>query len=78
MAELKHLAVNCNFGDHLEDAFQRTLLSESELTYASAVELATGKEATEINTQQLKSLGLKQLLTATCGVHAWILKSRLM
>ena len=68
VAELKRLAVNCEFGDRLEDALrdrlvcgirnshiQRRLLSESELTYARAVELAVGMEAAETNAQQLQS-----------------------
>ena len=37
---------------------QRRLLSESDLTYAKAVELATGMEAAERNAQQLKGAEL--------------------
>ena len=61
VAELKRLAVHCDFQDRLEDALRdrllcglRRLLSESDLTYAKEVELATGMEAAERNAQQLK------------------------
>ena len=53
VTELKYLAVHCDFRDQLEDAvrdqlvcglksshIQRSLLSESDLTYAKAVKLA--------------------------------------
>ena len=55
---LRELALNCKFGDHLEESLrdrlvcgvnhsgiQRKLLSEGELTYASALKLAQSIEA---------------------------------
>ena len=70
-AALRKLATHCNFGDTLEDALrdrfvcglrheaiQRRLLSETELTYQKAMEVARGIEAADKNTEVL-SLPLK-------------------
>ena len=68
LAELRRLATYCDFKDHLEDALldrlvcglvnatiQRHLLSEGNLTVASAVEIAQGMEAADQNSWKLKS-----------------------
>ena len=66
-AALRKLATNCKFGDYLEDALrdrfvcglsneaiQRRLLSEPDLTLTKAMELAQGMEAAERNSKSLK------------------------
>ena len=71
VAELKRLAIHCDFQDWLEDALrdrlvcglksshiQRRLLSESDLTYTKVVEVAIGMEAAKRNAQQLKGVEL--------------------
>lgn len=67
MAELRRLATHCNFGVDLDEALrdrfvcgikdertQKRLLTEEDLTLAKAVVLAQGREAAEINAQQVK------------------------
>ena len=69
VAELKRLSEHCGFGDTLNDmlrdrlvccvndgGIQRRLLSESELTYKKAFDLAHAMEAAERNLQDLKGL----------------------
>ena len=66
-AELRHLAANCKFGDHLTQAIrhrlvcglrsegaQKRLLAEADLTLAKALEIAQSMEAADRNTQRLK------------------------
>ena len=66
-ANLRKLASQCQFGDHLEEtlrdhfvcglrheAIQRRLLSEVDLTYAKAMEIASGMEAADRDTIALK------------------------
>ncbi|XP_078253747.1 ER membrane protein complex subunit 2 isoform X1 [Rhinoraja longicauda] len=67
VAELKQCAVNCEFGETLNEtlrdrfvsgicneASQRRLLSESNLTFARAFEIALSMETAERDTQQLR------------------------
>ena len=67
VAELRRLATHCEFGDYLNDALrdrlvcglsnnsiQKRLLSEVNLTYARAVEMAQGLEAAERNAKKLQ------------------------
>ena len=67
VAELRRLSAYCEFGD-LDDALrdrlvcglrnesiQKRLLSEANLTYQRAMELAQGREAVEQNSRSLKS-----------------------
>ena len=67
-ASLRKLASQCQFGDHLEEtlgdrfvcglgheAIQRRLLSEVDLTYAKAMEIASGMEVADRDTKALKS-----------------------
>ena len=69
-AQLRKLASHCSFGEHLEEslcdrfvcglrheAIQRRLLSEVDLTYAKAMELALGMEAADRDTKAFKALG---------------------
>ena len=64
---LRKLACQCKFGDHLEEtlchhylcrlrheAIQRRLLSEVDLTYAKAMEIASSMEAADRDTESLK------------------------
>ena len=66
-ASLRKLASQCQFGEHLEEtlrdrfvcglrheAIQRHLLSEVDLTYAKAMEIASGTEAANRDTKALK------------------------
>ena len=66
-AELRRLAANCKFGDHLTQAIrdclvcglrsegtQKRLLAEADLTLAKALEIAQSMEAANRNTQRLK------------------------
>ncbi|MDD9817031.1 MAG: reverse transcriptase domain-containing protein, partial [Gammaproteobacteria bacterium] len=66
-AELRRLAIHCQFGEYLDQALrdrlvcglkseatQRRLLSEPDLTLKRAIEVAQSMEAAERNTQQLK------------------------
>ena len=66
-AELRRLAANCKFGDHLTQAIrdrlvcglrsegtQKRLLAEADLTLAKALEIAQSMEAADRNTQRLK------------------------
>ena len=66
IAELKSLARNCSFGDHLEEALrdqfvcgmramsvQKILLREADLTFKKAIETALSAEAAERHTTQL-------------------------
>ena len=66
-AALRKLATYCNFGDNLEetlrdrfvcglchDSIQRRLLSETDLTYKKAMEIATAMEAVDKNTKAFK------------------------
>ena len=59
----------CNFGDHLEEtlrdrimcglwhkAIQRRLLSEVDLTYAKAMEIASGMESADRDTRKAQIL----------------------
>ena len=68
VAELRRLAARCKFEAFLDEALrdrfvcglrsetiQRSLLSEKELTFASAVEKAKSMEAAHVNAQTLKS-----------------------
>ena len=68
VAELRALAEFCNFGDTLETmlrdrivcgindaAIQKSLLSESKLTFKEALDMAQGLEAAAQNAKQLKS-----------------------
>ena len=67
VAELRRLTANCDFGDYLDqalrdrfvcgllsDCIQRRLLTESDLTFTRAVEIAQGMEAAAKDTLQLK------------------------
>ena len=67
VAELPRLTVNCHFGDFLDqalqdrfvcgllsDSIQRCLLTESDLSFTRAVEIAQGMEAAAKDTLQLK------------------------
>ena len=67
MAELRRLAVHCEFGNYLDQALrdrlvcglrseniQKRLLTKADLTLARAVELAQGMEAAHQNTQLMK------------------------
>ena len=67
VAELRRLAIHCEFAGYLEDALrdrfvcgirsesiQRSLLTEKDLTLARAIELAQGMEAAEKNAQCFK------------------------
>ena len=71
VAELRRLAARCKFEGYLDDALrdrfvcglrneaiQRSLLAEKELTYASAVERAKSMEAAHANAQALKTPAL--------------------
>jgi len=66
-AELRRLAIHCQFGEYLDQALrdrlvcglksevtQRRLLSEPDLRLKRAIEVAQSMEAAERNTQQLK------------------------
>ena len=68
VSELRSLSEYCKFGESLEimirdrlvcgicdDAIQKRLLSETDLTYTKAVSLALGIEAATHNVQELKS-----------------------
>ena len=68
VAELKRLARTCEFGDFLDQALRdqfvcgvahagtlKRLLTESTLTLAKAIEIATSAEAAEKNIQEFKS-----------------------
>ena len=67
VAELRRLATHCEFGDYLNDALrdrlvcglsnnsiQKRLLSEANLTYVRAVEMAQGLEAAKRNAKKLQ------------------------
>ena len=67
VAELRKLTINCDFGDYLEEALrdrfvcglrseptQKQLLTEAELTFKRAVEIAKGIEAADKKSQQFK------------------------
>ena len=67
VAELRRLATHCEFGEYLNDALrdrlvcglcnnsiQKRLLSEANLTFAKAVEMAQGLEAAERNARKLQ------------------------
>ena len=67
VAELRRLAINCNFGNFLDDALrdrlvcrvgseqtQRRLLSEKDLTLAKAVEIAQAMEAADRQSKEMK------------------------
>ena len=67
MAELRRLAVHCEFGNYLDQALrdqlicglrseniQKRHLTETDLTLAQAAELAQGMEAAHQNTQLMK------------------------
>ena len=67
VAELRRLATHCEFGEYLNDALrdrlvcglcnnsiQKRLLSEANLTFAKAVEMAQGLEAAERNAKKLQ------------------------
>lgn len=67
VAELRRLAVHCNFEAHLDqalrdrlvcglrsDSIQKKLLSEATLTLARAIEISQGMEAAEKNVRSLK------------------------
>ena len=68
MAELRRLSEHCGFGETLQDmlrdrlvccindaGIQRRLLSESELTYKKAFDMALGVESAERNAKDLQS-----------------------
>ena len=68
VAELRRLATNCKFGTHLEEALrdrfvcglnneatQKRLLIENDLTILKAIEIATNLESVERNTHVMKS-----------------------
>ena len=70
-ANLRKLASQCNFGDHLEEtlhdhfvcglkheAIQRLLLSEVDLTYTKAMEIVSSIEAA-VKTQQNSTKAIK-------------------
>ena len=67
VAELRKLSEHCNFGDALDKAsrdrivggindevIQKKLLSERELTYKRAVEIAQGVETSDANLREMK------------------------
>ena len=67
VAEFRRLTANCDFGDYLDqalrdrfiygllsDSIQRCLLTESDLSFTRAVEIAEGMEAEAKDTLQLK------------------------
>ena len=64
VAELRRLAVHCEFAAYLDQALrdrrlrsesiQKRLLTEADLTFTRAVELAQGMEAAHKNTQLMK------------------------
>ena len=67
VAELHKLTINCDFGDYLEEALrdrfvcglhseptQKQLLTEAELTFKRAVEIAKGIKAADKKSQQFK------------------------
>lgn len=69
LAEIRHLATHCEFGNYLDealrdrlvcglrsDAIQKKLLTEVNLTLSMAVEIAKGMEAAEKNAKSLKSV----------------------
>ena len=68
VAELRRLATNCEFGAYLEEALrdrfvcglknegtQKWLLSEADLTFQKALEIAQGMEAAAKNAKELQS-----------------------
>ena len=67
VAELRKLTLNCDFKDHLDEALrdrfvcglrseaaQKQLLTESELTFTRAVEIAKGMEVADKKSRQFK------------------------
>lgn len=75
VAALRKLASTCDFGDFLEDALhdclvcglrnesaQKKLLTEKDLTFVRAVEIAEGMQASEASTQQFSK-------SSTTAVH---------
>ena len=70
VAELKRLSQHCDFGDNLNDtlrdklvcgltseSIQKCLLSESELSFRRAVELAIGLETAAKDSVELRNKG---------------------
>ena len=70
VAELRKLTTNCDFGDYLEEALrdrffcglcsettQKQLLTEAELTFQHAVEIAQAIEAAEKKSEQFEKTG---------------------
>ncbi len=68
IAELRRLAMNCEFGGYLEEALrdrfvcglrnegtQKRLLSEADLTFKKALEIAHGMEVAARNAKELQS-----------------------
>lgn len=67
IAELRKLAINCDFGDYLEESLrdrfvcglrnettQKQLLTEADLTFKRAVDIAKGNKAVDKKSQQLQ------------------------
>ena len=67
-AELRRLTIHCDFGDHLDEALrdrfvcgltsetiQKWLLTEKELTFSGAIDIAQGMEAAAQNARKLQS-----------------------
>ena len=67
-AELRRLTVHCDFGDHLDEALrdyfvcgltsetiQKWLLTEKELAFSGAIDIAQGMEAAAQNARKLQS-----------------------
>ena len=80
-AELRRLSTHCEFGTYLDEALrdrfvcglgsettQKRLLTESELTFAKAVEIAHSMEAAAKNARKLQDAGLPQLQKDICKV----------
>ena len=80
-AELRSLATHCEFGTYLDDALrdrfvcglgsetmQKRLLTESDLTFAKAVEVAHSMEVAAKNARKLQDAGLSQLQKDICKV----------
>lgn len=86
VVELKKLARNCNFGQHLEEALrdrlvcgmrsqgvQRRLLAEPDLTLDKALEIALAMEAAEKNMHQLNNseLTVQRVSACTEAIQKW-------
>ena len=80
VAELCKLTINCDFGDYLEEVLrdrficglrsepaQKQFLTEAELTFKRAVEMAKGIEAVDKKSQQFKKAESVKVNKFTCN-----------